>query len=141
LSLAETGSAQAHRRAGAVDKHRKLVASAKCRGQESVSRLVTQRQRIDIVTLGGARPTSLRQHHSDRFSGHQQGLVQCLRGVALNNSSAAFVAVGLSVLKNFLFIKDLSCRAFRTCSVWPFLRRLCCSPRIFISSGFLGAQA
>ena len=62
--------------AGGIEKHDLLVtAPLGCR-EKTVSRLVTERFRVDIVAFCSPHPAFFRQHDRDRVTGNQRRLVQ-----------------------------------------------------------------
>src|SRR5687768_2836057 len=83
---------QAVRATRAVEKHCELRAATARRSLERIARLVRERERIEIVTLCGTYPTTLRQHDSHRLAGDQLRFVDRLCGRALDDATAAVVA-------------------------------------------------
>ena len=130
---------QAVRAAGAVEEHCLLRAAAARRGLERIARLVRERRGIEIVSLRRAHPAALRQHDGDGLARDQLGLVDRLRGGALDDAAAAVVAellrIGEQLFAHQLLQPRLALAAIlssSSCSVSSSF----CSPRIFISSSF-----
>ncbi len=83
--------------AGGVQKQGLLIAAAARRLAETVTGLVAEGGGVHFMPLGGAHPALFRQHHGDRFAGHQGGLVQCRCRGPLHDGGTACVAEGLRI--------------------------------------------
>src|SRR5690606_24134663 len=111
---------------GTVHEHRKLVAAALCRGEELVSGLVAQRERVHFVALRRPGPATLRQDKRYRLARNQQSLIKRLRRLPLAQCRAPCVAICLRVLEDLLRDERLQPRRAlqRLLDLVPFLVQL-----------------
>ncbi len=85
----------------AVEEHRRLQAATPRHRQILIAALVGERQRVDLMSLRGAHEPARRQHNGHRLVRNERGLVDRLRGFALDNLRPPGVAVLLGILANF----------------------------------------
>src|SRR5690606_32889260 len=96
---------------GAVEERDLLRAAAPDRGEQPVALAVGQAGRVHVVALGRAHPALLAEHDGHGLAGDQFGLVQRLRGLALDQRRTAGVAVLLRVGQQLLLDQLLQLRA------------------------------
>src|SRR6185437_10598237 len=87
---------------GAVEKDDGLQAPPPRRRLEGIAGLVRKRARIDLVTLRRADPTAGRQDDGHGLVRNERGLVDRLRGLALDDPRAPRVSVFLRILLELL---------------------------------------
>src|SRR5690606_39761469 len=96
LALAARGGQrmreQAVRSTRAIEENRLLRAAPACRRPERIARLVGKRTRIEVMPLRGAHPTALGQDDGDGLARDELGLIDRLRGGALDDAAATIVA-------------------------------------------------
>ena len=119
--------------AGRIQKDNQLRALAARCDQELVSRLVVERFRVDLVSLGSARPAFLGQHHRHRLAGQHGILRQRLGRQPLHQRRAPRVAIGIGVFLQLLANQGLQAARRRQYPLQP--ATLCVKALPFLLNG------